>query len=109
MRLIDSDSLKETLDYYIREANWGDEVNKVLEWVKDEFIDSETTVPAIPVSWIEAKITQLISMDNEFAGLTVHIIKTLLNEWKAEQRSPEVDHDAQIRELAEEMSKHGVT
>ena len=64
---------------------------------------------AIPVSWIEAKITQLISMDNEFAGLTVHIIKTLLNEWKAEQRSPEVDHDAQIREFAEEMSKHGVT
>ena len=40
---------------------------------------------AIPVSWIEAKITQLISMDNEFAGLTVHIIKTLLNEWRKEQ------------------------
>ena len=40
---------------------------------------------AIPVSWIEVKITQLISMDNEFAGLTAHIIKTLLNEWKKEE------------------------
>ena len=78
----------------------------------DDAINELTPVPpseAIPVSWIEAKITQLISMDNEFAGLTVHIIKTLLNEWKAEQRSPEVDHDAQVREFAEEMSKHGVT
>ena len=37
---------------------------------------------AIPVSWIEAKITRLISMDNEFAGLTAHVIKTMLNEWK---------------------------
>ena len=43
-RLIDVDALKETLDYYICEANWGDEVNKVLKWVKDEFIDSENTV-----------------------------------------------------------------
>ena len=25
-RLIDADALKETLDYYICEANWGDEV-----------------------------------------------------------------------------------
>ena len=43
-RLIDADALKETLDYYIREANWGDEVNKGLRWVKDEFINSENTV-----------------------------------------------------------------
>ena len=43
-RLIDADALKETLDYYICEANWGDEVNKALRWVKDEFINSENTV-----------------------------------------------------------------
>ena len=43
-RLIDADSFKDTLDYYIREAEWGDDVNKVLGWVKDEFIDSEQTI-----------------------------------------------------------------
>ena len=43
-RLIDADALKETLDYYICEANWGDEVNRVLKWVKDELINSENTV-----------------------------------------------------------------
>ena len=110
MGLIDSDSLKETLDYYIREANWGDEVNKVLGWVKDEFIDSETTVPAIPVSWIEAKI----ELVNSLPGTSMLKMKTadwrdLVEQWKAEQRNPDVDHDAQIREFAEEMSKHGVT
>ena len=51
-RLIDADKLKETLDYYIREAGWNDEINKALSWVKDEFIDSEQSV--IPASW-EAK------------------------------------------------------
>jgi hypothetical protein len=44
MRRIDADALKETLDYYICEANWGDEVNKDLMWVKDELINSENTV-----------------------------------------------------------------
>ena len=43
-RLIDADKLKETLDYYISEAGWSDEINKALSWVKDEFIDSEQTV-----------------------------------------------------------------
>ena len=47
-RLIDANKLKDTLDYYIREAGWGDEINKALGWVKDEFIDSEPTV--IPAS-----------------------------------------------------------
>ena len=47
-RLIDADALKDTLDYYIREAGWGEEINKALGWVKDEFIDSEQTV--IPAS-----------------------------------------------------------
>jgi len=47
-RLIDADKLKETLDYYISEAGWSDEINKALSWVKDEFIDSEQTV--IPAS-----------------------------------------------------------
>lgn len=42
--LIDADKLKETLDYYISEAGWSDEINKALSWVKDEFIDSEQTV-----------------------------------------------------------------
>ena len=43
-RLIDADSLKETLDYYIREAGWDAKTNRVLGWVKDEFIDSEPTI-----------------------------------------------------------------
>ncbi len=47
-RLIDAEQLKETLDYYIREAGWSDEINKALNWVKDEFIDSEKTI--IPAS-----------------------------------------------------------
>lgn len=44
MRLIDGDHLKETLDYYIREAGWSKEINMALGWVKDEFIDSEPTI-----------------------------------------------------------------
>ena len=43
-RLIEADSLKETLDYYIREAGWDEKTNRVLGWVKDEFIDGEQTV-----------------------------------------------------------------
>jgi hypothetical protein len=43
-RLIEADSLKETLDYYIREAGWDEKTNRVLGWVKDEFIDGERTV-----------------------------------------------------------------
>ena len=42
--LIDADSLKEQLDYYIREAGWDEKTNRVLGWVKDEFIDSEPTI-----------------------------------------------------------------
>jgi hypothetical protein len=42
--LIDRDALKETLDYYIREAGWGEEINKALGWVKDDFINSEPIV-----------------------------------------------------------------
>ena len=43
-RLVDADALKDTLDYYIREAGWSEEINKALGWVKDEFIDSERTI-----------------------------------------------------------------
>ena len=65
---------------------------------------------AIPVSWIEAKI----ELVNSLPGVSMLKMKTsdwrdLVEQWKAEQRNPEVDHDAQIREFAEEMSKHGVT
>ena len=42
--LIDADALKDTLDYYIREAGWSDEINEALTWVRDEFIDHEPTV-----------------------------------------------------------------
>ena len=68
------------------------------------------SVEAIPVSWIEAKI----ELVNSLPGASMLKMKTadwrdLVEQWKAEQRSPEVDHDAQIREFAEEMSKHGVT
>ena len=43
-RLIDADAFKETLEYYIREAGWDEKTNRVLGWVKDEFIDGERTV-----------------------------------------------------------------
>ena len=43
-RLIEADSLKEQLDYYIREAGWDTKTNRVLGWVKDEFIDAEPTI-----------------------------------------------------------------
>lgn len=43
-RLIDADAFKETLEYYIREAGWDAKTNRVLGWVKDEFIDSEPTI-----------------------------------------------------------------
>lgn len=43
-RLIDADALKDTLDYYIREAGWSDEINEALTWVRDEFIDHEPTI-----------------------------------------------------------------
>ena len=43
-RLIDAECFKETLDYYIREAGWGEEINRALGWVKDEFIDSGPTI-----------------------------------------------------------------
>ena len=36
--------LKDTLDYYIREAGWDAKTNRVLGWVKDDFIDSEPTI-----------------------------------------------------------------
>jgi len=67
-------------------------------------------VEAIPVSWIEAKI----ELVNSLPGVSMLKMKTadwrdLVEQWKAEQRSPEIDHDAQIREFAEEMSKHGIT
>ena len=42
-RLIDADSFKETLDYYIQEAGWSKEHNESLEWCK-EFIDAELTI-----------------------------------------------------------------
>lgn len=43
-RLIDAEHLKESLEYYIREAMWGKRINMALDWVKDEFIDAEPTV-----------------------------------------------------------------
>ena len=65
-------------------------------------------VKTIPISWIEAKI----ELVNSLPGVSMLKMKTadwrdLVEQWKAEQRNPEVDHDAQIREFAEEMSKHG--
>lgn len=43
-RLIEDSHLKDTLDYYIREAGWDAKTNRVLGWVKDDFIDSEPTI-----------------------------------------------------------------
>lgn len=48
MRIIDADKLKDDIDYYIKEAEWGEEANKHLEWCK-EFIDSQPTIDAKPV------------------------------------------------------------
>lgn len=74
-----------------------------------EAIKNLPPVEAIPVSWIEAKI----ELVNDLPGVSMLKMKAadwvdLVKQWRAEQRNPEVDHDAQIRELAEEMQKHGV-
>lgn len=67
-----------TCDYLIGLSDDPHKTSKN-EWV------AEQQEEAIPVAWIEAKITRLIAMDNEFAGLTAHVIKTLLNEWRDEK------------------------
>ena len=82
---------------------------QALTEIKD-MLESAQPEEAIPVSWIEAKI----ELVNSLPGVSMLKMKTadwrdLVEQWKAEQRSPEVDHDAQIREIAEDMSKHGIT
>ena len=104
MRLIDADAIKYN---YLMFPETNDPAKMAVS--KDK-IDAAETVPAIPVSWIEAKI----ELVNSLPGVSMLKMKTadwrdLVEQWKAEQRSPGVDHDAQIREFAEEMSKHGVT
>lgn len=43
MRLIDGDALKEEIDYYIREAGWGETQNEALRWCL-EFVDNQPTI-----------------------------------------------------------------
>ncbi len=43
------------------------------------------SVEAIPVEWINGRIANLMEMDNAFASLTANLIRTLLNNWRAEQ------------------------
>ena len=43
MRKIDADALKEEIDYYIREAGWGETRNEALRWCL-EFIDNQPTI-----------------------------------------------------------------
>ena len=43
MRAIDGDELKEEIDYYIREAGWGETRNETLRWCL-EFIDNKPTI-----------------------------------------------------------------
>ena len=43
MRKIDADALKEEIDYYIREAGWGETRNEALRWCL-EFIDNQSTI-----------------------------------------------------------------
>ena len=42
-KLIEAGHLKETIDYYIREAGWDVKTNRVLGWV-NEFIENEPAV-----------------------------------------------------------------
>ena len=43
MKRIDGDALKEEIDYYIREAGWGETHNEALRWCL-EFIDNQPTI-----------------------------------------------------------------
>ena len=43
MRMIDGDALKEEIDYYIREAGWGETHNETLRWCL-EFIDDQPII-----------------------------------------------------------------
>ena len=42
-RAIDADALKEEIDYYIREAGWGETHNETLRWCL-EFINNQHTI-----------------------------------------------------------------
>lgn len=44
-------------------------------------------VEAIPVSWIEVKIEWLKSLDSSFSDMTALNIKTMLNQWRKEQKT----------------------
>ena len=45
--------------------------------------------PSIPLSWIEAQIEWLKSLDNAFADLTAGQISAMVNKWKDEQDETE--------------------
>ncbi len=72
-RLIDANALKETLDYYIREAGWSEKINMALGWVKDDFIDAEPTV-------IEAECTQECLKDCPFDYEDMHKSRHCMHE-----------------------------
>ena len=57
-RLVDADAFKETIDYYIREANWSDAHNEALGWAK-EFIDNEQAVVEAEVEDVASHTRQL--------------------------------------------------
>lgn len=63
--------------------NLADAVNEAYEQGKRDAQPES----AIPLSWIEAKIEWLKSLDNEFALMAAGTISALVNSWKKEGES----------------------
>lgn len=67
--------------------------------LKTAFVSAQPE-PCIPLSWIEAKIDWLISLDNDLSILVAGYIKTLVNMWKDEQKAgDEMTKDDALRML----------
>ena len=63
---------------------WG--LGLIESYISDmKDLPSAQPEPAIPLSWIEAQIEWLKSLDNDFSTLTAVQISAMVNKWKEEQ------------------------
>ena len=88
---IERDKIMNFCNAVINRQGNEEEMNIVVESFKAfaeyvKVLPSAQPKEAIPISWIEGKITRFIEMDNAFSGLTVSIMRAMVNEWKNEQK-----------------------
>jgi len=83
-----------TATYYDDEYEEWSEKTVTVEELLDTACEDYTVVempsaepePAIPLSWIEAQIEWLKSLDNAFSALTATQISAMVDKWKGEQK-----------------------